>query len=342
MYQQNNHFLGKIRLSAVMALSILMLSACSDNKTQKEPLAASEESNTVSAVTEVSARFSGNAGDQVLMEDYGYLEGERYVLYLEKGTTLPGNLKNQVEEIMRIDEQILGLSFSVTDYVKNHHWREVFLGDAFQGIQASEDKVQIMIARDQGDGAVEWSDTNEIMLFDWDFDPEYSTREVIFHELAHVLRLRQSPHLGQVLEEGIGCYAQYHGSILSETPCWSCLQYMSLETVESRFDDSVIIQDPEAAFREYNVADRNAAQPEYQYGFRFVSFLMEEYGDDILQRLSATAAKYQYLETDNDKIIEIIKEATSEDVFERFAKWLPEGWKRISENIKDSLRKYGY
>ena len=301
-----------------------------------------EESNTVSAAVEVSARFSGNAADQVLMEDYGYLEGERYVLYLEKGTTLPGDLKNQMEEIMRMDEQILGLSFSVTDYAKNHHWREEFLGDAFQGIPASEDKVQIMIARDQGDGAIEWSDTNEIMLFDRDFDSKYNTDEVIFHELAHVLRLRQSPHLGQVLEEGIGCYAQYHGSILREKPCWSCLQFIRSETGESRFDDSVIIQDPEAVFREYNIADRSAAQPEYQYGFRFVSFLMEEYGDDILQRLSATATKYQFFETDNDKITEIIKEATSEDVFERFAKWLPEGWKRISGNIEDSLRKYGY
>lgn len=289
---------------------------------------------------DVSSFFDGASKDQVRMEDYGYLVGERYVLYFDKDTSFPGDLKRQIEEIMLMDEQVLGISFSVTDFVENKNWLEVYYGDVFRGIPKYQDKIHVMLAKDENDGAIPWTDGNEIMLFDSDFDPNYSSREMVYHEIAHALRLRHSLFLGKVLEEGIGVYAQYHVAQLLDTPCWCCIQFLQSSAVG--FDEAAVVADPEGKFREYNLGGRSKEQLEYQYGFRLITFLMEEYGNDVIQRLSTNAAKYQFSEEDNDVIILILKETTSEDVFERFAAWLPEGWKRTSEDIENSLKKYGY
>lgn len=294
------------------------------------------------APSEVTALFSGNAQDEVVLDDFCYVEGDRFIAYLGKGTKLPGNFIVYVEEIMRQEEELLGLSYSVADFAENVGWREYYFGDAFQAIPEPKDKIQIIIRQNVSDGGIEWSDTNEIMLFDEDFFPEISSGEAVYHELAHVLRLRQSEGLGQVIEEGIGAYVELRLALLRDTSCWSCIQYARDETFRSTFDDSVILEDPEGAFREFNVAERNGLEQEYQYGIRLISFLTEEYGGDVILRLSEAAAKRgDYSEKDNDVIIAILKEATSEDVFERFAKWLPDGWGRISKEIIEHLHKFG-
>lgn len=289
---------------------------------------------------DVSRFFDGDSKNQVRMEDYGYLVGERYVLYFDKDTSFPGDLERQIEEIMLTSEQVLGISFSVTDFVENKNWIGVYYGDVFQGIPKYRDKIHVILAKDKNDGAIPWADGNEIMLFDTDFDPGDSSREMVYHEIAHALRFRHSLCLGKVLEEGMGVYAQYHAALLLDTPCWSCIQFLPSSAVG--FDEAAVAADPEGKFREYNQVGRSKEQPEYQYGFRLITFLTEEYGNDVIQRLSTNAAKYQFSEEDNDMIIMILKETTSEDVFERFAAWLPEGWKRTGEDIENSLKKYGY
>ena len=294
------------------------------------------------AAADVSALFTGNFDDFVHLDDYGYIEGDRYLIYLEKDVNVPGDLITRIEEIMALDEKVLGLSFDVSDYAEFSDWRHTYYGDVFDGLPEDNDRIHIMISKETGDGYIEWSDSDEIMLFDQDFDPQYSSGEVIYHELAHVLRLRQSPMLGQVLEEGIAIYAEYNVSMERNTPCWSCIQFVTDEYSTPIFDDSLIREDPEEAFREYNVADRSSGQPEYQLGIRLVSFLVDEYGEDIFAKLSQTAAKYDFEEKDNDKVIAILKEATSDDVFDRFKVWMDEGWKVVNDHIVEYLRGYGF
>ncbi|MBR6898115.1 MAG: hypothetical protein IKN24_08090 [Lachnospiraceae bacterium] len=294
------------------------------------------------AAADVSALFTGNFDDFVHLDDYGYIEGDRYLIYLEKDVNVPGDLITRIEEIMALDEKVLGLSFDVSDYAEFSDWRHAYYGDVFDGLPEDKDRIHIMISKETGDGYIEWSVSDEIMLFDQDFDPQYSSGEVIYHELAHVLRLRQSPMLGQVLEEGIAIYAEYNVSMERNTPCWSCIQFVTDEYSIPNFDDSLIREDPEEAFREYNVADRSSGQPEYQLGIRLVSFLVDEYGEDIFAKLSQTAAKYDFEEKDNDKVIAILKEATSDDVFDRFKVWMDEGWKVVNDRIVEYLRGYGF
>ena len=46
------------------------------------------------------------------------------------------------------------------------------------------------------------------VLFDVDYDEENTGYKTVSHELAHLLRMDQSLFLGQVLEEGVGVYAE--------------------------------------------------------------------------------------------------------------------------------------
>lgn len=290
---------------------------------------------------EFSSLLSGGEGAKISLEKNAYYLGDQFAIWMEKGVNLPENLPQMMESIMADEEALLGLQYANGNYAENGGWFEYYFGNEFQGIEYPSDRVNILMRTYKGDGAVEWSDTNEIMLFDEDVDLGVDSGETVYHELAHVLRLRQSPKLGQVLEEGIATYAQWKIASKRNTPCWSMIQYVNSESFLSNYDDAAILNDPEQAFREANLASRSAEQLEYQYGIRFITFLTEAYGPDVIKKLGEAAAKRSFSEDDNDAIIEVIREATSEDVFEQFGKWLPNGWRKCSEDIINSLKPYG-
>ena len=284
---------------------------------------------------EFSSLLSGGEGAKISLEKNAYYLGDQFAIWMEKGVNLPENLPQMIEDVMADEEEILGIRYADRKYAENGGWFEYYFGDDFQGIDYPVDKVNILLRTYKGDGAVEWADTNEILLFDETGD------ETVYHELAHVLRLGQSPKLGQVLEEGIANYAQWKIANKRNTPCWDMIQYVNSDIYISNYDDAVILKDPEQAFREANLAPKNAEQIEYQYGIRFITFLTEAYGPDVIKKLGEAAAKRSFSEDDNDAIIEVIREATSEDVFEQFGKWLPNGWRKCSEDIINSLKPYG-
>ena len=292
-------------------------------------------------VDELSELLARETGEMISFEKNTYYSGDRFALWIEKGAVLPRDVADRIKEVMEKEEALYGLSYDDHLFAENATARDFFFGDGFRGIPYPEDKVNVMIRVYKNDGAVEWADTNEVVFFDEDFDPEKSSGEVFYHEMAHVLRLRQSPNLGSVLEEGIGNYAEWRIALELGTPCWEMIQYVDDDTYLITFDPSAMLEDPEKAFREYTLADRSSSQNEYHYGTRFVAFLMEEYGTDVIARLSEAAAKRQFTWQDVDVIEEILRETTSEDVFERFGAWLPEGWRRCSREILDSLIPFG-
>ena len=100
-----------------------------------------------------------------------------------------------------------------------------------------------------------------------------------------------------------------------------------------------ILEKPERAYWDISYDDDNIEQLDYQYGFRFVCFLYEEYGDDVIKNIGEVASKTKYddYETDPSILIEIIKKGTSEDVFEKFGQWLPENWAEKSAECRKYL-----
>ena len=55
--------------------------------------------------------------------------------------------------------------------------------------------------------------------------------------------------------------------------------------------------------------------------------------------------KYEFAEngtgTDIDTVVKVIKEATSQDVFIRFKKWVPGGWKKYCKDYLKYMKKFG-
>ena len=106
------------------------------------------------------------------------------------------------------------------------------------------------------------------------------------------------------------------------------------------FDESVIFADAEQAFRDIENSERDIYQKEYQYGLRFVYFLIEEYGDGVIRDISMAAKKNNLEYDDVDQTIRAIKEGTSEDVFERFSAWLPDGWDKFTEDYNNYMKEF--
>ena len=298
----------------------------------------------VATIKETKITLSGNASDVTEIKENSYYEGDIFVLYFEKGATVHGDMAKQIEKVMKDEESLLGMKYEKTEYLSQStqpDFRMEELGTSFDGVNPEREKVDIFIADYKDDGAVEWSDVNTILLFDEDFEPETGGMNTVYHEMGHVLRLRHSSHLGSIIEEGIGTYCEDMLSRGNGIADWSMVQYYDAGGMEALYDASVIEKDPEKMFREINNAPRTSTQPEYAYGFRFIHFLRETYGEDVVKKLSETAAKYGFGELDTDKIIKILKEATSEDVFERFGKWLPEGWKTWCAGYKKYMNSLG-
>ncbi len=273
--------------------------------------------------------FSGRADETVTFTEDRYYEGDGFVLYIEKGSVLPGNTAKMVDEAMDDLEDVLGLSFDTDWELDEDDWRDVYFDGKFQDINTDLDKVTVIICHDTGSGYIEWAWHNELMLFDTDFStPYFST---VAHELAHVLTFRQCPDLGQTLDEGIAVYAGYTVASQNGYEDWSMIQFVEGGGHSCGYDSSAILDDPEGEFINTNEAQRSAEQIHYQYGVRFIVFLMQTYGDDILSDICEAARDSDLDQLDTDALIEIIKETTSDDVFTEFAKWLPQGWTDYSE-----------
>ena len=315
--------------------------ASSEEDTGENMIPATE----VAAVKEPRITLSGNAADVVQVKENSYYEGDRYVLYFEKGTTIHGDMAKQIEKIMKDEEDLFGLKYEKTEYLAStsqKDFRKEELGDSFAGVNPEREKVDILIMDYKDDGAIEWSDVNTILLFDEDFEAETGGMRTVYHEMGHVLRLRQSPQLGSIIEEGIGNYSEDMLTRKNGIPDWSLMQYYEAGNTEALYDASAIEADPEKAFREINDASRSSTQPEYAYGFRFIHFLRETYGEDVVKKLSETAGRHGFEPKDTDAVIQILKETTSEDVFERFGKWLPEGWKKWCAGYREYMQPFGF
>ena len=336
-------------ISLVLLLCIIALSLTSCGKEESSTTAdlatetpSSQEQTTADPdVKEPILSLSGNPEEIITVTENSYYPGEQYVLYFEKGTKIPGDIALRVERTMKELETLFGLSYAKTKYVNPEPWRGEYFGGGFRGINEDHEKVDIIVISNREDGAIEWSDTGTSMLYDEDFDLSQGIYDTVFHELAHVLHLRQGPYLGQAFEEGVGLYAQYQISRKENYPSWTMIQYVDTEGYLPNYDTTALLADAEQEFRHVTTAPRSAEQLHYHYGIRFITFLTETYGEQIIAKISEVSRKYSYEDDDVDAMIRVIKEATEESVFEKFAAWLPEGWEKWCREYNTFMESFG-
>lgn len=314
-------------------------------KVSEAPTEKQTESQTEApAIKAFNAKdlFDASSEEKITITEPSYCEGEKVIVYFEKGAVVPKNLVSRVETVMKTEEEFWNMNFDPTPFCESSGLIEFYFEDAFEGVGYSEDKVNLIILHEEDHpDIVEGANPNELMLFDTDFDAELANPGVIYHEFGHTLRMHQSPRIGQLLEEGVGVYTEWQISLKLNTPCWDMLQYIK-DDGSDRLDFDALYADPEKYFCELNVAPRSAGQYHYQYGVRFITFLREAYGEDIVRKLSEAAVEKTFSEKDNDEIVSLVKSVTSEDVFTRFAAWEQTDWPKYEEEIRESLRPYGY
>ncbi len=346
-----------VAMTAVLMAGTI-LSGCNSKKAENsEPETASvietseEVSEVVSEVpeevypdpTEPVAEFGGDPEKVVLFEEYAYYEADRFFIYFSEGCKVPDSTIDNLSRVMSDIEELFGLSYDTGREMDEDNWREFYYEGAFEYVNPTNQKPNILILPNPGDDTVEWAYQNCVMLYDTSLDPHGETYDTTYHELTHLLFAKQCGSLGQVIDEGAASYAQYELSKKDNYPAWSTIMFLEYGYYHSTYDDSAIYADPEAEFIASTVASRDSLQRHYQYGIRFVTFLMKEYGPDIMVKICENA-NANTLKNGNEQtylLVDIIKKSTSDTVFTEFAEWLPQGWQDFGKEYTEYMRQFG-
>ncbi len=340
----------KIIIAITLIALCLTFAACGTEKAENtgtgNPPAVTEASKTdVPADTESDAKqedsaasryieLSGKAEDTFITEQDCYTEGDDVILFFQKGVTVRGDMLLTTERIMNEIRISTGLDFDKKydspiniDYID-----EYFEKGYFEDILSGTEKIYIIVRITATNGAVQYAFNDGAVLESPDFDVVETFNQSMYHELTHVAHLRSGVDLSSTLNEGYASYIEDRTQRRIGQPSWNAIQFYS----GLLFDDSVIYEG-EAGFKAFydDEKDKN-----YQYGFRFMSFLTATYGDDIFNKILAEAtaqnydASYDYyaleesINEDTQQLIAIIKSQTDDDVFEKFTEWYKENWEK--------------
>lgn len=274
--------------------------------------------------------LSGDPNDVFTAENDCYAENENIVMFFQKNVSIKGDMLEIAGKVMNDLSETTGFDFSEncdTEHDFSFVADMYFEPDYFSGVNPDESKVNIFVV-DLGD-AVEFTYVNSAVFFSSDFDYEYDFYSVLYHELSHVLQFRNGVDLGNVMNEGFAAYTENKARLSNDIPAWTAAQFY----FPSQFDDSIISGNDEDFTYLFDVNDNN-----YQYGFRFVTFLYDTYGEDIFFDILANATEKEFYagyEPDNyeasvraksEELLSIIKSETSENVMADFRNWYNANW----------------
>lgn len=307
----------------------------------KTPEYIDDDNDEAKNCKEKMIKLSGRKSDLYQIDEDCYYRGDRYIMYFRKGTVISGDCAEAVEEVMGRLEEMYGMSYNKTDYLTNYPWRRTYFSQtSFNSINTDNEKVNILVLPDTGDGSVEGATDSVVVLFDHDLDNEKADFCRVFHEMTHALRRRQGGFMGDIFEEGVALYSEEKLAKEYNLGDWTLIQYVKTDDYYSDFDDSAMLSDPVGAYKDMELDDQQKLLPEYHYGYRLVTFLVDNYGIDIIKKISDTSNKYDYDYGYVDIEIDIIKEATSDDVFDKFAQWVPQGWAEHSKEVVDYVTQF--
>ena len=337
----------KRALAVILAVLCIMAAGCSAAMPQEQEGAgaAVSESDAEKQIKAKKVELSGSADDSFVAQEHCYAESERVVMYFHEGVTVKGDMLVITEKIMDDLSRASGMSFEKSYEIKEQYdmMGEEFPSGYFDGVNDDEEKINVMIVNME-DTRVPSALGDVAQLDPRAYDYEYSLYQDIYHELTHVMHMRNYEMMGTVINEGFATYMAERAMKEAKLPPWNSIQYYD----PYDYDDSVVLQGEEGFSLYYQPKTDN-----YQYGFRFVSFLYDEYGDDALPNIMKAATEQGFagdtysstesklLADDNEQIKGIIKENTSDDVFERFTKWYKSDWKRLYNEYNSYLRSIG-
>lgn len=318
----------KKRITAIiMAMLCLLLTACSG--TQSGGTANDVSDSNAVVRDERYIELSGDENDSFVAEEDCYTEGDDVVMFFQKGVTVTGDMLAVTERVMSDLCETTGLTFD-----KNHDPESYmdclgmyFENGKFADINSDMTKVNVIIANLED--TLQYASDNNAILESADYDYEQTYYQTIYHELTHVIQMRNGVSLGSVMDEGYATYIADKAQRAQKMQAWNTVQYY----FPYSYDDSVVSLG-ENGFKHYFVDDRDA---NYQYGIRFITFLYDVYGDEMFGKILKEATEKGFdsgydpedantITEDTEELKIIIKSKTDEDVFEKFADWYADNW----------------
>lgn len=314
-----------------------------------QPEVSTTESETTENPTENSATkitLSGKPDDIFVAEADCYTENDEIVMYFQKGITIKGDMLEIANKVMNDLCETTGLHFN-----KNYDSDEIyefmdmyFAPGIFTEINSDESKINILVVN-LGD-AVEWASDNNAILDQSDFDYDTSFYAALYHELSHVLQFRNGVSLGSMMDEGFATYIENKTRLSHNIPAWTAAQYYF--PASGGFDESLISGGEETFSYMFDDIDTN-----YQYGFRFITFLYETYGEDIFADILAEATKTKFsssydennmeasVKANSQQLLKIIKSVTTKNALSDFSQWYDDNWAALGQEYMEEVNALG-
>ena len=281
--------------------------------------------------------LSGKAEETFTAEQNCYAEGERALVFIQKGLTLPCDVITTVEGAMAELEAATGLSFDTRWSISHtNNYEILYEEDVFGNVNPDGGKIEVLVAALPGWSP--WATENSAIIDVIDLVGD--DKLALYHELAHVLYLRNAADLGLCLDEGLATWTVDQIFRRTGIPCYTTDWYMS----DVDFDTALITGGEDSFSINFENSDDN-----YRYGYRFVTFLVETYGKEIIPGLlkavtdSGFDSSYGEDEAadrkaDSEQMKTILRTLCGEDVFERFAKWHESEMPRVREEYRDYMQ----
>lgn len=295
-----------------------------------------EESGSVPESTEKivlvdaeSITLSGDASDVVTVDGPSYIESDTFVIYADMGAELPGDMIDFVKTVMSSLEEISGMTYQndmfnpdgrekvVTEEMQEGFDKasDTFAEGTYFGVNEDFEKMCIFVVPDSEDT---WCYDNGIYLRNADLKPEGRARAV--SELAGLLCLRVgNVSMGPSIDGGMKGYLTQ-------------LLVNAHPELGMAFDGFSYYNGVENSFlTEKNGSNLICTSHGFEaesIGFRFIVFIYETYNPEIIKNVYRSCSEYRALfmgthsgTVTMQKVVQLIKKETSDNVFTDFYEW---------------------
>lgn len=270
--------------------------------------------------------LSGNASDEYVTTKPEYAENENIILFMGEGVKVYGNTLELIEKIIHIAEKESGLYMeNDTEFSKlrGNETDWIYGQGVFPGVDVNNDKFHIYVADPglcspsaYGHGAV---------INPQDLEIAEGNGDTILHEVLHCLQMHNGVQMDRFMDEG---YATYMTGRICDKDEEMNFNFNATGNY-SYYNKEITKENAEEIF----VSEVEDEWEYYLYGFRFITYLFETYGDDVFINIMKDATPEgpqpdPYLTSRES--VEYIKRNTADTVFEDFAVWLEKNEARFN------------
>lgn len=275
---------------------------------------------TSGAEVQAPLSLSGNAEEKYVTTKQEYIESDDFILFLDVGMTVNGDIEEQIKTIIKLVEKEMGYHlindsrFSL-DRESDINW--LYGEGAFDGVDPNMEKFHIYAVPDGGCAPLYAS--YSVIINQIDLDITEGEGGVIAHELIHAVQMTNGVDMGTTMNEGIATYVS--GQICDRDEILTFNFDATNNYLYEYRSTPITVDNSEQEF----LQDYGDKWENYIYGYHFITYLCETYGEDIYLDIFAEATKRAGDEAvmyTGSLLTDLIKEMTTKTVFTDFAEWI--------------------